>query len=67
MIWERLSTLSAWVCGITAIIHIFFGKYFKGLNSTFIAVESLTLIAFLTSELIKLITKIKSKNKKRMK
>jgi hypothetical protein len=67
MIWERLSTLSAWICGITAIIHIFFGKYFKGLNSIFIVVESLTLIAFLSSELIKLIIKIKSKNKRRLK
>ena len=63
MKWKKLSTISAWTCGITAIIHSFFRRYIENYISIIVIIESLTVVIFLISEFMKLIIKHQSKNK----
>ena len=60
-IWKRMSTIGAWGCGITAIIHTFFGKYLSDIKWVLVTVEALVLFVYLLSDLLKFIIKRNSK------
>jgi hypothetical protein len=60
-IWRKTSYISAWICGIIAILLAFFRKYLGDDISYLILIETLLILIYLFSELMKFIIKRKNK------
>ena len=65
MNWSKLSTVSIWSCFVVFIIHTFLNKYVEKYWQIILALEIILLSIFLLSELMKLIIRVRSKNKKK--
>ena len=53
--WDRISNLSAYTCGVIAILHTFFRQYFLDIIEVFVAIEIVTICLFLFAESMKFI------------
>ena len=63
MNWEKVSTISLWTLGVIVIIDAFAGKYIPNHTFIFFGLECLLLSIFIFSELMKLIVRIRLKEK----
>lgn len=59
ILWSKISSMSAYTCGLLGIIYLFFKKYIHDFVMFFIIVEVLLLAISLFAELMKFILKRK--------
>lgn len=58
-LWRKLSNISAYTCGVVAIIHTLFNQDIKKFVIVFVIIEAVTIMVFLLSELMKFIIRSK--------
>ncbi len=57
ILWRKVSTTSAYICGFTAIVHAFFREYIESYIDLIIIIELLCIFIFLIAQVMKLILK----------